>query len=66
MADRHLSETREAAVGVQMFHLRQRWLGSGPAIALKGASAGPPRSVGWSMLSLGYVRHSPLSCHFGN
>jgi hypothetical protein len=25
MADRYLIENREAAVGVQMFHLRQRW-----------------------------------------
>jgi hypothetical protein len=25
MADRHLIENREAAVGVQMFHMRQRW-----------------------------------------
>jgi hypothetical protein len=25
MADRHLIENREAAAGVQMFHMRQRW-----------------------------------------
>jgi hypothetical protein len=25
MADRYLIENREAAVGVQMFHMRQRW-----------------------------------------
>jgi hypothetical protein len=25
MADRYLIEHREAAVGVQMFHMRQRW-----------------------------------------
>jgi hypothetical protein len=25
MADRHLIENREAVVGVQMFHIRQRW-----------------------------------------
>ena len=25
MADRHLLENREAAIGVQMFHMRQRW-----------------------------------------
>jgi hypothetical protein len=25
MADRHLIENREAAVGMQMFHMRQRW-----------------------------------------
>jgi hypothetical protein len=25
MADRYLIENREAAIGVQMFHMRQRW-----------------------------------------
>jgi hypothetical protein len=25
MADRYLIENREAVVGVQMFHMRQRW-----------------------------------------
>jgi hypothetical protein len=39
MADRYLIENREAAVGVQMFHMRQRW-GAGCGVA--GANAGPP------------------------
>jgi hypothetical protein len=38
MADRYLIENREAAVGVQMFYMRQRWGGCGVA----GANAGPP------------------------
>jgi hypothetical protein len=38
MADRYLIENREAAVGVQVFHMRQRWRGCGMA----GANAGPP------------------------
>jgi hypothetical protein len=39
MADRYLIENREAPVGVQMFHMRQRW-GGGCGVA--GANAGPP------------------------
>jgi hypothetical protein len=40
MADRYLIENREAAVGVQVFHVRQRWgLGSRN---LEGANTGPP------------------------
>jgi hypothetical protein len=37
MAGRYLIENREAAVGVQMFHMRQRWGGCGVA----GANEGP-------------------------
>jgi hypothetical protein len=36
---RYLIENREAAVGVQMFHMRQRW---GPRCGVAGANAGPP------------------------
>jgi hypothetical protein len=36
MADRYLIENREAAVGVQMLHVRQRWGGCG----VTGANAG--------------------------
>jgi hypothetical protein len=39
MADRYLIENREAAVGVQMFHMRQRW---GARCGVAGANAGPP------------------------
>jgi hypothetical protein len=38
MADRYLIENHEAAVGVQMFHMRHRWRGCSVA----GANAGPP------------------------
>jgi hypothetical protein len=37
MADRYLIENREAAVGVQMFHMRQRW-----GAAVWRAQTGPP------------------------
>jgi hypothetical protein len=45
MADRYLIENREAAVGVQMLHMRQCWGGCGVA----GANAGPPGCAlpGW-------------------
>jgi hypothetical protein len=39
MADRYMIENREAAVGVQVFHVRQRY---GAAIDLEGANTGPP------------------------
>jgi hypothetical protein len=56
VAGRCLIENREAAISVQMFHMRQRcWGGYGVA----GANAGPPWwLVGWSVLYRGGERPS--------
>jgi hypothetical protein len=66
VAGRCLIENREAAIGVQMFHMRQRcWGGCGVA----GANAGPPWwLVGWSVLYRGGERPTgvaPCSGHGG-